>query len=225
MKKILFLLAFLAPAFLFSQNIINFDIPNKMLMLELTDSLIITDLATSNVTVATFTATGKLDSLETADGSEILYDTVRSNVFMLNDITGLSSASVDLSPAQIQAIETTPIQLVAAQGTHKIIEFVSAVFIWDYVDTDFTVTNADNKFRIQYDGSTDVSEAIDMNTFLEGSADAIRWCLPSATTDTDLLAQENKKLELFNEGTGDVTGGDNSTLTVKITYKVHNTGL
>ena len=94
-----------------------------------------------------------------------------------------------------------------------------------YVDTDFTVTNADNKFRVQYDASTDVSEAIDMNTFLEGSADAIRWCLPANTTDTDLLALVNKKLELFNEGTGDVTGGTNSTLTVNITYRVHNTGL
>ena len=71
MKKILFFLAFLAPTFLFSQNIINFDIPNKMLMLELTDSLIVTNLATSNITVATFTSTGKLDTLETADIGDI----------------------------------------------------------------------------------------------------------------------------------------------------------
>lgn len=189
------------------------------------DSLFLPDLATPDVKVLSPTSTGGTTVLETADGSEITWDTLTANVFMLNDITGLSSASVELSPAQIQALETTPIRLVAAQGTHKIIEFVSAVFIWDYVDTDFTVTNADNKFVIQYDASTDVSEVIDMNTFLEGTADAIRWCLPAATTDTDLLAQENKKLELFNEGTGDVTGGDNSTLTVKITYKVHDTGL
>ena len=223
MKKLL-LLFWIVPCLVFGQETINIDAGGETFD-GVADSLYITNLATPNIVVLTIDSDGKADTLETADGSEITHDTLTANVFMLNDITGLSSASVDLSPAQIQALETTPIQLVAAQGTHKIIEFVSAMFIWNYVDTDFTVTNADNKFRIQYDGSTDVSEAIDMNTFLEGTADAIRWCLPSATTDTDLLAQENKKLELFNEGTGDVTGGDNSTLTVKITYKVHDTGL
>ena len=193
--------------------------------LTLSDSLLISNLATSDTKVLSPTSTGGTTSLETSDASDITFDTLTANVFMLNDVVGLSSATVDVTPAQIAALETTPIQLVAAQGANTIIEFVSAVFIWDYVDTDFTVTNADNKFRVQYDASTDVSEAIDMNTFLEGSADAIRWCLPANTTDTDLLALVNKKLELFNEGTGDVTGGTNSTLTVNITYRVHNTGL
>lgn len=129
-----------------------------------------------------------------------------------------------LTAAQVQALETTPIELVPAQGTHSIIEFVSAVMSFNYSAV-FTVTNADNKLRVQYDGSTDVSEAIDMNTFLEGPADTIRIAKPDPTSDTNLISQVNKKLELFNEGTGDVTGGTGSTLVVTTIYRVHYDGL
>ena len=99
--------------------------------LTLSDSLLISNLATSDTKVLSPTSTGGTTSLETSDASDITFDTLTANVFMLNDVVGLSSATVDVTPAQIAALETTPIQLVAAQGANTIIEFVSAVFIWD----------------------------------------------------------------------------------------------
>ena len=64
-----------------------------------------------------------------------------------------------------------------------------------------------------------------MNTFLEGSADAIRWQNIAATSDTDLLANINQALVMDNDGTGDCTGGTNSTIYVKFTYRVHDDAL
>ena len=142
----------------------------------------------------------------------------------LMDASGPFTATTTLTAAQIAALETTAISVVAAPGTGLILEFISAIISFNYT-ADFTVTNADNGFIIQYDAGADVSESIDMNTFLEGSADAIRWMLPSATSDTDLLTHVNDKLEIFNEGTGDVTGGTASTVIVKVMYRVHATGL
>jgi len=142
----------------------------------------------------------------------------------LMDATGPFSATVTLTAAQVLALETTRIQVVAAPGSGLILEFVSAMLSFNYT-ADFTVTNADNGFIIQYDNGVDVSESIDMNTFLEGSADAIRWMNPSSTADKVLEGGINKKLEIFNEGTGDVADGTGSTVIVKVIYRVHSTGL
>ncbi len=73
MKKILFFLVFLAPTFLFSQTIINFDI-NELGSVTITDSLVLDYLATPNTVVLTPTATGLIDTLETADIGEIALD-------------------------------------------------------------------------------------------------------------------------------------------------------
>ena len=165
----------------------------------------------------------EIDITSTGDDFYEAIEKCKAN-WALMDASGPFSATTTLTAAQVAALETTPISLVAAPGSGLILEFISAIISFNYA-ANFTVTNADNKFVIQYDAGVDVSESIDMNTFLEGSADAIRWVLPAATTDTNLLAHVNDKLEIFNEGTGDVTGGTGSTVVVKIMYRVHATGL
>ncbi len=70
MKKILFFLVFLAPTFLFSQTIINFDV-DELGSITITDSLVLDYLATPNTVVLTPTSTGFIDTLETADIGEI----------------------------------------------------------------------------------------------------------------------------------------------------------
>ena len=73
MKKILFFLVFFAPTFLFSQNIINFDI-DKWGSITITDSLILEYAGSSNITVLSPTSTGFIDTLETADIGKIAID-------------------------------------------------------------------------------------------------------------------------------------------------------
>ena len=62
-----------APAFMFSQNIINFDI-NKWKSITVTDSLILEYAGSSNITVLTPTSTGNVDTLETADITDLLIE-------------------------------------------------------------------------------------------------------------------------------------------------------
>ena len=63
-------MAFLAPVFVFSQNIINFDI-DKFGSITIIDSLILEYAGSENTTVLTPTTTGKIDTLETANIGDI----------------------------------------------------------------------------------------------------------------------------------------------------------
>ena len=109
MKKILFILTFFVPLIISAQDvIINMDHVDADLLngqastyyldttstaqtksgqLTLSDSLIMSRLATSNTTVATFTATGNIDSLETVDITEVTHDTLSADfVDVTNDL-------------------------------------------------------------------------------------------------------------------------------------------
>jgi len=127
---------------------------------------------------------------------------------------------VSLTAAEMLALRATPKTLVAAPGAGRVLEFVSAVFIYDYVAA-FTET-ADNIAIRETDGSgTIVSLTLETTGLLDATADKMSTIKPLAT---DVLALANKPLVLHNTGDGEF-GGTGSPCRVKITYKVHATGL
>lgn len=87
MKKILFILISFIPIVLSAQSeIINFD-PSTWSSITVQDSLILENLASDNLTVLSPTATGKIDTLETSDASEITFDTLSVDfIDVTNDI-------------------------------------------------------------------------------------------------------------------------------------------
>ena len=140
-------------------------------------------------------------------------------------ITGtLQVASVDLTNAEIKDLADTPVELVAAPGVGKLLEFVGAVLILDY-GTNVLVESADN-LVIEYDDgdAAAASQTIEMTGFINQSADTITTAQPKVDVIDASADIVNKNLALFNNS-GDFTGNAtaDTTLTVLISYRVHTT--
>jgi hypothetical protein len=127
---------------------------------------------------------------------------------------------VSLTPAEMKALRGTPKTLVPAPGAGRVLEFIKAIFIYDYVAA-FTET-ADNIAIKEGDGSgTTVSLTLETTGLLDATADKMSTISPLAT---DVLMLANKPLVLHNTGDGEF-GGTGSPCRVKVAYRVHKTGL
>ena len=143
-----------------------------------------------------------------------------------NDSTSvLRTDTVEISNSEIKALRATPKNLVVAPGTGKFLQFIEAVLILDYATN--VLTESDDNLVIQYDGGQDASATIETSAWLVHNADAIA-VIPAATIAHVASASVvNDALELFNSGNGEIAGnaGLDTTITVKITYIIHDLGL
>jgi len=132
-------------------------------------------------------------------------------------------AAVSLTNAQVLAVRATPVQLVAAPGAGKALEFVSAQLIFDYVGA---YTETVDNLAIRYvDGTgTIVSQTIETTGFVDATADTMTNALPKIDAIAAKTACENKALVLHNTGDGEFGGGNAANaLRVKVAYRVHTT--
>jgi hypothetical protein len=124
-------------------------------------------------------------------------------------------ATVELSSAEILALYTTSKELVAAPGSGKVIEFLSAVLFLDHGGTDYT-TNGDLTIKSGSTG-TSVSDTIAAADLIQKSADHYR-VVQVLSADAQLDANESLVLTC---GTGNPAAG-NSILTVHVAYRIHD---
>ena len=127
---------------------------------------------------------------------------------------------VAVTAAELLAIRATPKELVAAPGAGLALEFVSALFIYDYTAA---FTETDDNLAIRYENTTGtvVSLTLETTGLLDATADKMSTIQPLAT---DVLVVANKALVLHNTGNGEL-GGTGSACRVKVAYRVHATGL
>ena len=165
--------------------------------------------------------------------SWILNQGIKENEIHIWDVTqsGRDYSTITkvtvLSTAEIIALETTPIELVPAQGANTWIEFLGAMIAYNYDTAAFTDTGADNDIVIRYEGGagTDLTAAIQATGFIDQANDEIRFAPASSwTVSDDIVAVVNKNIEIHNPGTG-IDDGGASTLIVSVNYRVHKTGL
>jgi hypothetical protein len=122
---------------------------------------------------------------------------------------------VELTAANIIAMNATPVTVVAAKGAGKVIEFVSATAIFDYGTVQFT--GGGNFYFETEDGYT-VSQNTGASA-LTGAADSISFIYgTNVTADLD-----NQALKITN-ATAAFADGD-GVLRLKVAYRVHSTGL
>jgi hypothetical protein len=146
----------------------------------------------------------------TDDGSKTTFDLTKL----------INYAEVSITAAEMLAIRATPKALVAAPGAGYVLEFVSAVFIYDYVAA-FTETADNLAIRYTNGSGTVVSLTLETTGLLDATADKVSTISPLAT---DVLMTANAALVLHNTGDGEF-GGTGSPCRVKIAYRVHATGL
>jgi len=137
----------------------------------------------------------------------------------------INYATVELTNAEIKALRGSPKDLVAAPGSGYFLELVSAVLILDYGSN--ALTESTDDLVIQYDGGQDATAAIEMTGFIDQTADTVA-VIPAATIAAVASANvANDALELFNTGDGEFGGnaGADTTMTVKIAYRIHKLDL
>ncbi len=146
----------------------------------------------------------------------------RVNSIQSDDIdeTVIQYAEVAVTAAEMLALRATPKSLVAAPGAGYILEFVSALFIYDYAAA---FTESDDNIEVKYtNGSGAVgSTTLDATGLLDATSDQIRTLKPIVT---DLTPVANAALVLHNAGNGE-WGGTGSPCRGKVAYRVHKTDL
>lgn len=120
---------------------------------------------------------------------------------------------VEISAAEILLLKTAPKELVAAPGTGKVLEFISAVFFLDEGSADYS----GGALTIQtLTSNNTVSDSLSAANLLESTDDAYVM-LQAVHTETDL--DVNEGLELVADA--DPTTG-NGTLKVAVRYCIHD---
>lgn len=146
-----------------------------------------------------------------------LVNSVKSDDLHPNTI---QMAEVSITAAEMLALRATPKTLVAAPGAGYVLEFISALFIYDYTAA---FTESDDNIDIKYTNASGaiVSTELDATGLLDATSDQLRTLKPITT---DLTPVENAALVLHNSGNGE-WGGTGSPCRVKVAYRVHATGL
>lgn len=136
------------------------------------------------------------------------------------DPTVIQYAEVSLTAAEMLALRATPKTLVAAPGAGYVLEFISALFVYDYVAA---FTETDDNIDVKYTGASGAiaSTELDATGLLDATSDQLRTLKPIVT---DLTPVANSPLVLHNSGNGE-WGGTGSPCRVKVAYRVHATGL
>jgi hypothetical protein len=172
----------------------------------------------------TSTGTGAIDTSDWDITATGVVTGIASVTF--DSSTGIYHSTVELSNANIKALRASPMALVAATGANTFIEFVSAVLILDYGSE--VLTESSDNLVIQYSTSgQDLTAAIETTGFIDQAADQMAF-IPAATVATMTAANAvNKGIELFNTGDGEIAGNasNDTTMTVKVAYRVHADGL
>ena len=161
-----------------------------------------------------------IDTLTSVHAGTIAYDTTEAAIQVYTNgrfhpvANGVvRDTVVDVNSAQILALNTTPIDAVAAPGAGYAIDVLSAV-VWMNYNTAAYATNT--KLALQTSGATVNQYEL---TVLDASVDAYRSMeevYTTSTTATQLLA--NTKLVITAPGGDPVTG--DGTLKVYIRYQV-----
>ena len=133
----------------------------------------------------------------------------------------LYSADVILSTAELLALFTTPKSLVAAQGAGTIVEFVSTLLGYEYNSTVYTVGSAGD-LQVKYtDGSGAAASSTRACTgFIDQSSDQLSLLEKVGGTVVPVV----DAALVLTCATANPTLG-NSSINIRVTYRIHNTGL
>ena len=146
------------------------------------------------------------------------------NVALLSQgASDLRWADVALTNADIKALRATPKTLVAAPGTGKVIEFLSAVLMLKAGTNVLTEATANLAVRYKDGSGVQVSQTIETTGFIDQAADQITYGLQKLDPITARSACENQPLVLHNLGAGEIAGNaaNDATMKVKVGYRVH----
>lgn len=130
--------------------------------------------------------------------------------------TGILTANVTISTAELLALNAVPKQLVAAPGAGKALILVDAQLMLDYATTAYDGVAAGEDLEIRYaDGSGQLAATIETTGFLDQAADTYRHIYPAAAAAIAPVANAALVMDL---AVGEIATGD-SPLKVRVRYR------
>lgn len=176
-------------------------------------------MADRNPTSYTGRVRASTTNLGDAEFNSAQFSLVDGKVSLASDTVEV--ATVSITSAQVKALETTQITLVAAPGAGKMLKFMGAVLKLDYGSNVFA--EAGDNLGIKYTNASgvQVSNTIETTGFIDQSADTYTNAEPATDVIVAASACENKALVLDNLGSA-ITGNaaNDSTLEVSVQYRV-----
>ena len=136
-------------------------------------------------------------------------------------------ATVEISNSEIKALAATPKVLVVAPGADKLIELISATLILDYGSEVLAEPSAPDDLALEYDNGLGTQIATwDTTGFITAGADTMEIVTGANIAAVATATNVNKNLVLINTG-GEYTGNatNDTTVTVKVVYRIHTMGL
>jgi hypothetical protein len=159
----------------------------------------------------------------TSTNSSIAYTLGAGSINLDVDESYLQTASTTIATGDVLTLATTPVELVAAPGSGKYIEFLGAQFILDYNSVAYTESGDNLGIKYTNASGVQVSSTVECTGFIDQSADTITSAVPVADAIVAASASDNAALVLDNLGSNFAAG--NSPLVVKVSYRVITSGL
>lgn len=148
-------------------------------------------------------------------------DTAGTTTFSLSEALPLT-ATVSMTSAQVKALATTPIQLVAAPGAGKAIKFMNASLKLVYGGSN-GFTEAGDNLGIKYTDASgvQVSQTVECTGFIDQTASTYTNAEAAINAIVAASAAENQALVLDNLGSNFAGNAANdNTLEVSVLYRV-----
>ena len=131
------------------------------------------------------------------------------------------SVAVSLTAAQVKALATTPVELVAAPGAGKAIKFMGASLKLVYGSEVFAESGDNLGIKYTDASGVQVSQAIETTGFIDQSADTYTNAEPAIDGIVAATGAENQALVLDNLN-ANITGNasNDSTLEISVCYRI-----
>jgi hypothetical protein len=135
--------------------------------------------------------------------------------------SGLTYVTLNITSAQIKALHGTPIQVVAAPGSGKVLCLISPIYgKFNYGGTNVFVAAGSQTIALYWGTATTNGDVL-ANAQLTGSTSVYTATTTSTHTGTAFASIENLALNLYNPAAaGEITGNaaNNNTFTVSFFY-------
>lgn len=134
----------------------------------------------------------------------------------------VKTTSVTLTNAQIKALRATPVELVPAPGTSRLLVFLGALLKLTAGANVLTESTANLGIKFTDGSGVQVNETVEATGFIDQAADTMTSARPKLDPIVASTGCANKALVLHNLGGGEFGGNAalDATLTVVVLYAV-----
>jgi hypothetical protein len=135
--------------------------------------------------------------------------------------TDLSTA-ITLTNAQIKALNATPITVINAPGSNKVLYVTSCMAKLNYGGTSAFTAAASQTITLQYSGGTNIISAVCSNAFITSTASQIMGTINGGQDQIAYSTITNSSITVKNPVATEITGNaaNDNTITLLINYQI-----